>query len=102
MIATVLPFNFVITVELILFATNLALNCAQKDIQLCQCKQDGDRYTVDCSHLGLKFVPKSIPVQTTHLNLDDNNLKILPNGSFNQGKRGLPHLVMLSIKRCKL
>ena len=99
MIAKALLFNFVV---FIFFETNLAINCTEKGIQLCQCTEDGDRYEVDCSRVGLKSVPKNIPVKTTHLYLDDNNLKILPNASFNQGNRGLPHLVMLSIKRNKL
>ena len=57
---------------------------------------------MDCSYVGLKSVPKSIPIRATHLYLDDNNIKILENGSFKQGNRGLPHLVTLSIKRSKL
>ena len=99
MIPTGLLFDFVV---FIFFETNLALNYTEKAIQLCQCKVDGDKYVVDCSRLGLKSVPESIPTRTTHLYLDDNNLKILQDGSFNQGNKGLPNLVTLSIKRCKL
>ena len=95
-------FNFVITVAFVIFETNFALNCSEKAIQVCQCKEDGDRYVVDCSRLGLKSVPEGIPKRTTHLYLDDNNLKILQNRSFNVGNRGLPHLVTLSMKRNKL
>ena len=102
MIATTVPLIFVLTVVFIFFETNLALNCTEEAIRFCQCKEDGDRYEVDCCDVGLKFVPKNISVQTTHLYLDDNNLKILHNGSFNQRNRGLPHLVMLSIKRNQL
>ena len=61
-----------------------------------------DRYVIDCSHVGLKSVPKSFPTYVTHLYLDDNNIKILENGSFNQENRGLPHLIAISIKRNKL
>ena len=61
MIVTALPFNFVIIVDFVLFATNLALNCTEKAVQLCQCKEDGDRYIVDCSRVGLKSMPQSIP-----------------------------------------
>ena len=82
--------------------SNVAKNCSEKAIQLCRCNEDGDKFVVDCSHAGLKFVPKGIPLRTTHLYLDDNNLRILQNGLFHQGNRGLPHLMMLSIKRCKL
>ena len=99
MTATALLFNFVV---FIFFETNLAINCTEKAIHFCQCKEDGHRYLIDCSHLGLEAIPQIIPIQTTHLYLDDNNLKILQNRSFNQGNKGLPHLVMLSIKRCKL
>ena len=98
----VFPLNFAIVVASIIFEKNVAVNCSQKAVQLCQCKEDGGKYVVDCSHLGLKFVPEGMPIKTTHLYLDDNNLQILRKGSFNQGNRGLPHLVVLSIKRCKL
>ena len=69
---------------------------------MCQYKEDGDRYVLNCSHHELKSVPKNIPSRTTHLYLDDNNLKILRNGSFRQGNKRLSNLMMLSIKRCKL
>ena len=95
-------FNIVITTVFIFFETNLALKCSEKAVQFCQCKEDGENYVVDCSRLRLKSVPKSIPIRTTHLYFDDNNIKILENGSFNQGNRGLPHLVTLSIKRSKM
>ena len=80
-------FNFVITSVFIFFETSLALNCTTKSIQLCQCKADGHRYVVDCSHVGLKSVPKGFPTYVTHLYLDDNNIKILEKGSFNQVKQ---------------
>ena len=99
MFPTALLFNFVV---FIFFETNLAINCTEEGIRFCQCKEDGHRYVVDCCDVGLKSVPKNIPIQTTHLFLDDNNLKILQNESFNQENRGLPHLVMLSIKKSKL
>ena len=95
-------FNFAITIVFIFFKTNFALNCSEKAVQVCQFKENGENYVVDCSRLRLKSVPKSIPIRTTHLYLDDNNIKILENESFNQGNRGLPHLVALSIKRSKL
>ena len=78
------------------------LNCLDKNTQSCQCKEDGKKYVVDCSHVGLKSVPKTIPIGTTDLYLDDNNITFLENGSLNNKKRGLPHLVALSIKRNKL
>ena len=95
-------FHFVVTSVFIFFETSLALNCTAKSIQFCQCKVDGHRYVVDCSHVGLKSIPKSFPTYVTHLYLDDNNIKTLENGSFNQENRGLPHLIAISIKRNKL
>ena len=93
---------FVIISVFIFLKTNSALDCTEKAIQSCQCKEDGHKYIVDCSHTGLKSVAKDIPVHVTHLYLDDNNIEILKNESFNQGKRGLPHLMMLSIKNNQL
>ena len=97
----VLWFEILITVS-IFVETNFALNCSEKTIQFCQCKEDGKKYLVVCSHVGLKSIPKRIPIRTTHLYLDDNHIRILENGSFKQGNRGLSHLVKLSIKRSKL
>ena len=98
----IFQFNFVIAVIFIFFETNFALNCSEKTIKFCQCNEDDRTYVVDCSHIGLKSIPKNIPIRTTHLYLDDSNIKILKNRSFHQGNRGLPHLVTLSIKRSKL
>ena len=53
---------------------------------------------VDCSNAGLTSVPKGIPTKITHLYLDNNMIKILENGSFLEGKVGLPNLVKLSIR----
>ena len=102
MTVMVLWFNIVIATVFIFFETDFALNCSEKSVHFCQCKEDGHSYIVDCSHVGLKSVPKFIPIRVTHLYLDDNSIKILENGSFNQENRGLPHLVSLSMKRNKL
>ena len=98
----IFQFNSVIAVIFIFFETNFALNCSEKTIKFCRCNEDDRTYVVDCSHIKLKSIPKNIPIRTTHLYLDDTNIKILENGSFHHGNRGLPHLVTLSIKRSKL
>ena len=98
MVAAGLLFDFLV-ITVMFSGSNLSLNCSRKAIQSCQCEEDGDKYEVYCSNLGLKSVPKNIPIQTTHPYLDDNNIKILKNGSFSLGKRGLPYLVLLSVKR---
>ena len=54
-----LSLNVVITIVFTFFKPNFSLNCSEKAIHLCQCKEDGDRYDVDCSHLGLKSVPET-------------------------------------------
>ena len=81
-------FKIVITFIFIFFETTFAQNCSEKSIRFCQCKGDGDRYVVDCSHVGLKSVPKGIPVADNSICIwIIINLKVLKNGSFNQGKQ---------------
>ena len=101
-VTMIFQFNFGITIFSIFLETNFALNCLEKAVRFCQCKEDGRTYVVNCSHNGLKSIPKNIPIRTTHLYLDNNNIKILENESFKQGNRGFSHLVTLSIKRNKL
>ncbi|KAL9920165.1 slit guidance ligand isoform 1-T1 [Glossina fuscipes fuscipes] len=59
---------------------------------LCQC----DGTIVDCSGRGLKEIPRDIPLRTTELLLNDNELiRIKSDGLFGR----LPHLVKLELKR---
>ncbi|XP_039440093.1 protein slit isoform X3 [Culex pipiens pallens] len=58
----------------------------------CHC----DRTTVDCSSRGLKEIPRDIPLYTTELLLNDNELnRIRSDGLFGR----LPNLVKLDLRR---
>lgn len=58
----------------------------------CHC----DRTTVDCSGRGLKEIPRDIPLYTTELLLNDNELvRIKSDGLFGR----LPNLVKLDVRR---
>jgi slit protein 2 len=55
-----------------------------------------DRTTVDCSGKGLKEIPRDIPLYTTELLLNDNQLgRIKSDGLFGR----LPNLIKLDIRR---
>ena len=69
----------------------------------CRCFKIRGTFTVDCSNTGLESVPKGIPSRTTHLNLNNNNIKVLDNDSFVQIKGGeLPNLTAVSIRSNRL
>ncbi len=59
----------------------------------------GKKRTYDCSDLGLSEVPGDIPVETTHLYLDRNNIQALPADAF---KTSLRNLVFFSMTRNEL
>ncbi|ALC41858.1 sli [Drosophila busckii] len=62
---------------------------------MCQCEGT----SVDCSGRGLKEIPRDIPLHTTELLLNDNELgRINSDGLFGR----LPHLVRLELKRNQL
>ncbi|XP_017866873.1 PREDICTED: protein slit isoform X1 [Drosophila arizonae] len=62
---------------------------------MCQCEGT----TVDCAGRGLKEIPRDIPLHTTELLLNDNELgRINSDGLFGR----LPHLVKLELKRNQL
>ena len=58
--------------------------CQQVTLKTCKCTEDVHQssYVVDCSNSGLKYFPKEIPAQTTHLYLDYNHLKIVRKNTF--------------------
>ncbi|XP_059622611.1 protein slit [Phlebotomus argentipes] len=61
----------------------------------CHC----ERTTVDCSARGLKEIPRDIPLHTTELLLNDNDLgRIRSDGLFGR----LPNLVKLDLRRNKI
>ncbi|GAB0095464.1 protein slit [Sergentomyia squamirostris] len=62
---------------------------------VCHC----ERTTVDCSARGLKEIPRDIPLHTTELLLNDNDLgRIRSDGLFGR----LPNLVKLDLRRNKI
>ncbi|XP_039229234.1 protein slit isoform X3 [Drosophila yakuba] len=62
---------------------------------MCHCEGT----TVDCTGRGLKEIPRDIPLHTTELLLNDNELgRISSDGLFGR----LPHLVKLELKRNQL
>ena len=71
-----------------------SLICLKK----CRCSEIQDTFVVDCSSTGLKSVPNGLPSRTTHLLLNNNNIRVLTNDSFVQSKKRLPNLITVSIR----
>ena len=74
------------------------VKCPTKTMNKCRCSKYKVKFVVDCSNTGLKSIPKGIPSETTHLYLDNNDIKILYNNSFVQGKSGLFNLLHLRLR----
>ena len=75
--------------------------CITNDVQNtcpspCQCtKTDNDNYVVDCSNKRLTAIPKSLPLDTVEIRLDDNMLTEIPGRAFAAYKK----LLKLDISR---
>ena len=74
------------------------VNCNNELLTECKCSELKDIFMVDCSNIRVKSVPLGIPPRTTHLYLNNNEIKVLHNNSFAYEKGGLPNLVVLSIR----
>ena len=81
-----------------------SLECRGEKLKRCRCTENNPRekFVVDCSNAGLTTVPKDIPVQVTHLILDNNNIQTLPNEAFKEKQQGLKNVLVLSIKNNNL
>lgn len=76
------------------FRTRYAGDCLIDAACPSGCSCDGTR--VDCSQRGLKEIPKDIPLYTTELILNDNEIgKIKSDGLFGR----LPNLIKLDLRR---
>ena len=73
------------------------IKCPGKTLNKCRCLKYEGKFAVDCSNTGLISIPKGIPFKMTHLYLDNNDIKVLYNNSFVQGKSGLFNLLYLSL-----
>ena len=76
------------------------IKCPGKTLNKCQCLKYEGKFAVDCSNTGL--ISKGIPFKMTHLYLDNNDIKVLYNNSFVQGKSGLFNLLYLSLRNNNL
>ena len=81
-----------------------SLECRGEKLKRCRCTENNPRekFVVDCSNADLTTVPKDIPVQVTHLILDNNNIQTLPNEAFKEKQQGLKNVLVLSIKNNNL
>ena len=94
---------FVLLINVITFVL-CDINCKVDNLKKCRCINNylTDKFVVDCSNAGLTAVPKDIPARVTHLILDNNNIKILPNKVFKEKQQGFKNLLVLSIKNNNL
>ena len=93
-------FNEVLIICLIIRAVAM-FDCGTELLKVCRCvvNVNAAQYIVDCSNSGLDSVPKSLPRETTHLYLDNNNLSYLQRNSFSTH---YSRLEVLSIRNNKL
>ena len=77
-----------------------SLKCEGKNLKRCRCIKSNptNKFIVKCSNVGLTSVPEDIPVQVTHLILDNNYIETLHNETFKGKQQGLENLLVLSIK----
>ena len=80
------------------------INCKVDNLKKCRCINNylTDKFVVDCSNAGLATVPKDIPVQVTHLILDNNNIQTLPNEVYKEKQQEFKNLSVLSINNNNL
>ncbi len=71
--------------------------CKTESLKVCKCGLDPvlNHRIVDCSGTGMTSVPTGIPLDTTHLYLDGNDISFLESESFSPG---LPKLIVLSLR----
>ena len=79
-------------------------NCKADSLKRCRCTNNirKRKFIVDCSNAGLNSVPGDIPVKVTHLNLENNNIQIIPNEIFKGKQHGLNNLLVINLKNNKI